>query len=105
MQRKQQLKKKDNRKRKIRFLRPEQLLLITFCLSALFYFYSKTGLNSYNITLSVEEQNLASEVNEIQDEVQGLKTDISTLQDKTRMLGLVDDDMKENQDNVHVITE
>ena len=60
-------------------------------------------MNSYNITLSVEEQKLASQVAEKQDEVHSLKTDISALQDKNKMLGLAGDDLNENQDNVYVI--
>ena len=94
--------KKHNRKRrKLRQLRPEKLLILAFALSCVFF--SKIGLNSYNITLSVEEQKLASQVAEKQDEVHSLKTDISALQDKNKMLGLAGDDLNENQDNVYVI--
>ena len=96
--------KKHNRKRrKMRQLRQEKLLILAFALSCVFYCFSKIGLNSYNITLSVEEQKLASQVAEKQDEVHSLKTDISALQDKNKMLGLAGDDLNENQDNVYVI--
>ena len=60
---------KKKQKRTIRQLRPEKLLLLAFCLSCVFYCFSKIGLNSYNITLSVEDQRLASELAKTQDEV------------------------------------
>ena len=60
-------------------------------------------MNSYNITLSVEDQRLASELAETQDEVHTLKTDISSIQDKNKMLGIVEDELTENQDNIYVI--
>ena len=94
---------KKKQKRNIRQLRPEKLLLLAFCLSCVFYCSSKIGLNSYNITLSVEDQRLASELAETQDEVHTLKTDISSIQDKNKMLGIVEDELTENQDNIYVI--
>lgn len=94
---------KKKQKRNIRQLRPEKLLLLAFCLSCVFYCFSKIGLNSYNITLSVEDQRLASELAETQDEVHTLKTDISSIQDKNKMLGIVEDELTENQDNIYVI--
>lgn len=51
---KKRINKKHNRKPKIR---PESLLCIAFALSFCFYCVTKIGLNSYNITLSVEDQN------------------------------------------------
>lgn len=93
----------NNKKKKLRQWRPEKLLVLAFILSCVFYCFSKIGLNSYNITLSVENQSLANEVSKVQDEVTDLKTDISTLQDKNKMLGLVGEELKDNQDNVYVI--
>ena len=104
MDKRVRMKKQNNKKRRhIRQLRPEKMLLLVFALSFVFYCFSKIGLNSYNITLSVEEQKLAAEVAEKQDQIHSLKTDISTLQDKNKMLGLAGDDLSENQDNIYVI--
>ena len=94
---------KKKQKKSIRQLRPEKLLLLAFCISCVYYCFSKIGLNSYNITLSVEDQRLASELAEAQDEVYTLKTDISSIQDKNKMLGIVEDELTENQDNIYVI--
>ena len=92
--------RKHNRKPRIR---PESLLCIAFALSFCFYCATKIGLNSYNITLSVEDQNLAAEVNETQKQIDELQAEVNNLQDKTRVLGMLGNDVKDNQDNVYII--
>lgn len=92
--------KKHNRRPRIR---PEALLCVAFVLSALFYCFTKIGLNSYNITLSVENQKLAAEVDEKQAAIDELETEVNTLQDKTRVLGMLGNDVKDNQNNVYII--
>ena len=97
---KKRINKKHNRKPKIR---PESLLCIAFALSFCFYCVTKIGLNSYNITLSVEDQKLASEVEEKQQQIDELQSEVNNLEDKTRVLGMLGDEVKDNQDNVYII--
>ena len=68
-----------------------------------FYCVTKIGLNSYNITLSVEDQKLAAEVEEKQQQIDELQSEVNNLEDKTRVLGMLGDEVKDNQDNVYII--
>ena len=60
-------------------------------------------MNSYNITLSVEDQKLAAEVEEKQQQIDELQSEVNNLEDKTRVLGMLGDEVKDNQDNVYII--
>lgn len=84
-------------------LRPEYLLGIALILSLIFYCVSKIGLASYNITKSVEEQKLAAEIVEKKERIDELQTEVNNLQDKSRVLGMLGDDVKDNQNNIYII--
>lgn len=92
--------KKHNRKVT---LRPEVLLCAAFILSALFYCFTKIGLNAYNITLSVEDQKLAAEVNQKQELIDELQTEVNNLQDKSRVLGMLEGQVQDNQNNIYIM--
>ena len=92
--------KKHNNKRK---LTPEKMVIRLFVFALVFYCATKIGLNSYNITLSVQEQALTRTMNQTQQEVDQLNTDINNLQEKSRVLGMLDDDVADNQKNVYII--
>lgn len=94
--------RKANHKRRAR-LRPEALVIIAFCLSTVFYCFTKIGLNAYNITLSNEEQKYAAQVSKKQDAINDLEAEVNKLQDKSRVLGLLEGDVKDNQNNIYVI--
>ena len=81
----------------------EKVIRILFVFSIFFYCTMKIGLNSRNITLSVEEQRLAREMNQNQQEVEQLTTEVSQLEEKTRVLGLLDESVADNQKNVYII--
>ena len=51
----------------------------------------------------MEDQNLAAEVNETQKQIDELQAEVNNLQDKTRVLGMLGNDVKDNQDNVYII--
>ena len=42
-------------------------------------------------------------MNQTQQEVDQLNTDINNLQEKSRVLGMLDDDVADNQKNVYII--
>lgn len=84
-------------------VRPEALVCIAFILAFVFYCFTKIGLNSYNITLSVQDQKLAAEVKQKEETIDELETEVNNLQDKTRVLGMLEGDVKDNQNNIYII--
>lgn len=98
------MQKRVNKKRNRRpRIRPEALVCIAFILASVFYCFTKIGLNSYNITLSVQDQTLASEVKEKEEAIDELEAEVNNLQDKTRVLGMLEGDVKDNQNNIYII--
>lgn len=82
---------------------PERMIVHLFVLSVLFYCAMKIGLNSQNITLSIEEQRLAREMTRQQQQVEQLASEVNQLEEKTRVLGLLDESVADNQKNVYII--
>ena len=102
---KRQVRKHNNNKqnKKRRTLRPEVLIIIVFVMSLAFYCTTKIGLNSYNITLQQSEQALAAEVSQKKEAVSELETEVNNLQNKTRLLGMLDSSVKDNQNNIYIM--
>ena len=92
----------NNKKRRIR---REVILGFVFVLSLAFFVSTKIGLKSYNITLQMQEQKLAAEVNHKQEAVSDLETEVNNLQNKTRLLGMLDSSVKDNQNNIYIMEE
>ncbi|MDD7281009.1 hypothetical protein [Floccifex sp.] len=92
--------KKNNKKRRIR---KDMWIYCVFALSLLVFCLARFGLKSYNITLQMKEQELAAEVNQKQEAVSELETEVNNLQNKTRLLGMLDSSVKDNQNNVYII--
>lgn len=92
--------KKKNNKRK---LRKDIWIFGLFVISAAFLFGTRVGLKSYNIMLQMKEQELAAQVNEKQELVSELENEVNNLQNKTRLLGMLDSSVKDNQNNIYIM--
>lgn len=90
-------------KRKRR-LRMEGVLVLMLIVSTGLYALSKICLNSYNIVLSNEQQQTAAQLSEVQNSVNVLKADVNELQDRSRVLAMVEEDgINTNQENIYVV--
>lgn len=74
-----------------------------FGFSLLFYCGSKVVLSAYNITLSKEEQSIAAQNNQKQDAVDELQITIRNLEDKKQVLGMLENQVQDNQNNIFII--
>ena len=92
--------KKKNNKRK---LRKDIWIFGLFVISAAFFFGTRVGLKSYNIMLQMKEQEFAAQVNEKQELVSELENEVNNLQNKTRLLGMLDSSVKDNQNNIYIM--
>ena len=87
-----------------RTIRVEGLLFVLFIASLGIYALTKVCLASYNIVLSNEQQMSAAEVSSLQDSVNVLKSEINELQERSRVLAMVEEDgIDTNQENVYVV--
>ena len=53
--------------------------------------------------LQMKEQELAAQVNEKQELVSELENEVNNLQNKTRLLGMLDSFVKDNQNNIYIM--
>ena len=81
------------------------LVLTLFVLSAVFYFVSKTSVNSMNISLSVEESQLSDEIAQKEQTVEELQNEVNTLQEKGRLLGMLDNQVSDHENNIYVMND
>lgn len=81
------------------------LVLTLFVLSAVFYFASKTYVNSMNISLSVEESQLSDEIAQKEQTVEELQNEVNTLQEKGRLLGMLDNQVSDHENNIYVMND
>lgn len=72
-------------------------------LSAVFYCVSKTCVNSWNISLSMEEDQLSQEIAKKEQTVEELQNEVNTLQEKGRLLGMLDNQVSDNENNIYVM--
>ena len=87
-----------------RRLRIEGVLVLMLIVSTGLYALSKICLNSYNIVLSNEQQQTAARLSEVQNSVNVLKADVNELQDRSRVLAMVEEDgINTNQENIYVV--
>ena len=81
----------------------EGVLVLMLIVSTGLYALSKICLNSYNIVLSNEQQQTAAQLSEVQNSVNVLKADVNELQDRSRVLAMVEEDgINTNQENIYV---
>lgn len=81
------------------------LVLTLFVLSLVFYFVSKTYVSSMNLSLSVQESELTSEIAQKEQTVEELQNEVNTLQEKGRLLGMLDNEVSDNENNIYVIND
>lgn len=81
------------------------LVLTLFVLSWVFYFASKTYVNSVNLSLSVQESELSSEIAQKEQTVEELQNEVNTLQEKGRLLGMLDNEVSDNENNIYVMSD
>lgn len=87
-----------------RRLRIEGVLVLMLIVSTGLYALSKICLNSYNIVLSNEQQQTAAQLSEVKNSVNVLKADVNELQDRSRVLAMVEEDgINTNQENIYVV--
>ena len=87
-----------------RRLRIEGVLVLMLIVSTGLYALSKICLTSYNIVLSNEQQQTAAQLSEVQNSVNVLKADVNELQDRSRVLAMVEEDgINTNQENIYVV--
>ena len=81
------------------------LVLTLFVLSWVFYFASKTYVSSVNLSLSVQESELSSEIAQKEQTVEELQNEVNTLQEKGRLLGMLDNEVSDNEHNIYVMSD
>ena len=82
----------------------EGVLVLMLIVSTGLYALSKICLNSYNIVLSNEQQQTAAQLSEVKKSVNVLKADVNELQDRSRVLAMVEEDgINTNQENIYVV--
>ena len=81
------------------------LVLTLFVLSLVFYFASKTYVSSMNLSLSVQESELANEIAQKEQSVEELQNEVNTLQEKGRLLGMLDNEVSDNENNIYVMND
>ena len=81
------------------------LVLTLFVLSWVFYFASKTYVRSVNLSLSVQESELSSEIAQKEQTVEELQNEVNTLQEKGRLLGMLDNEVSDNENNIYVMSD
>ena len=68
-------------------------------------FVSKTYVNSMNISLSVEESQLSDEIAQKEQTVVELQNEVNTLQEKGRLLGMLDNQVSDHENNIYVMND
>ena len=87
-----------------RKVRIEGVLFLVFLVCPGIFTLAKTGLASYNIVLSNEQQRVAADKEEQRDAVRLLQTEVNELQERSRVLAAVKEDgIESNQENVYVV--
>lgn len=79
------------------------LVLTLLVLSVVFYCVLKTCVNSWNISLSMEEDQLSQEIAKKEQTVEELQNEVNTLQEKGRLLGMLDNQVSDNENNIYVM--
>ena len=95
--------RKRRRQKTKRRIRPELLIICVFVFSFLFYIGAVIGLNSYNLTLSKEEQQLNYDIDSKKAEIEELETEVRSMQEKKSMLGSLSLNMQDNQSNIYIM--
>ena len=95
-------RKKRMNTKKHRFSQDSKVIAF-FVLALVFYILSKTVICSQNMTLSMRDQELSKKLSQTQQQVDQLTSQVNNLEEKSRVLGLLNDKVAENQKNVYII--
>ena len=92
-------KKKSKQKRKNL---TKTLVFCTFTFSLAFYCFTKILLVSYNIKLAEEEQDVQSDIYLKEESIEELQSEMRSIKNKKRLLGMLDDDeLEDNENNIY----
>ena len=58
-----------------------------------------------NLSLSVQESELTNEIAQKEQSVEELQNEVNTLQEKGRLLGMLDNEVSDNENNIYVIND
>ena len=70
------------------------VLIVAFALSFLAFLGTSIVLKSYNVSLQAQIKQTETDITAVQAEIDTLETQIADLQDRNRVLGMVDGQMK-----------
>lgn len=74
-------------------------LIFTFCLG--YFLVAKLVLQSYSNSLAVQNQTLTNEIEQRSTAIDALKSEITELQEKGRVLGMLEGQVYDNKNNVY----
>ena len=74
-------------------------------LSGAFFYLSKTLVSSLNLQLSVQETTLDNEILKKEQSVEELQNEVDSLQEKSRLMTMLDNSVSDNQNNIYVIND
>lgn len=104
--RKDEIMKRSRKTKKNTNFRLTRVLLIVLCLlSCGFYFLSKTVVSSLNLQLSVQESTLDNQISKKEQSVEELQNEVDALQEKSRLMTMLDNSVSDNQNNIYVIND
>jgi cell division protein FtsL len=78
-----------------------RLIFVCFVIMLAAFLFSRIYGQSINSTLSASNQQLEAEIKSADSAISDLETEISQLQEKSRVLGMLEGQVSENQDNVY----
>ncbi len=90
-------------KKKRKKRNPMKLIIGVWLLSCCAFLGSRLLLNSYNASLSKTNTELLGEISKTEEEIDQLQSEVNVLQDKTSVLGMLDYQVSDNQNNIYVI--
>lgn len=86
------------RKRKLKI---QGVATLLFTIAIFSFMGAKFGLHSYNIVLQNQAQSIENKVGTLKDAVTNLEAEVTTLQNRDRVLGMAEEDgIKTNQEQV-----
>lgn len=76
------------------------LMIGIFTVSLCAYVFCRFFLRTANTSLSIENQKTNNQIEETSQTIKSLEEDINQLEQKTRVIGILDGQVTDNEDNV-----
>lgn len=92
--------RKTTGKKKKKQSKAKRLVTTVFIVSAVLFLGCRFILKSYNTSLSIDNQKLSAEIDSMNESIEVLKSEITQLEEKNRVLGVLEGQVFDNQDNV-----